>query len=174
MSVTITSAVATGPNTYLLTYESTLSTPTFYLYQDGTLVAVTELTTWVFWVQVGESLNVEILDNANELPQAAFPGRLLLAWEASDSTDYYRIDEKVASVWTERAKITDSGVLYYSWETRFLEDVTAHEFRIVPVGTNGNEGAIKAFAVLMVRHPTPPTVAYTYTSLTAAVTVSAA
>lgn len=174
MSVTITSAVQTGPESYRVTYTSSLSEPTYYLYQDGTLVAVTELTSWTFIVPMGESLNVEILDDPDELPQAAFPGRLTLAWEGSDSVEYYRIDEYVSETWTERARIYDTGVLYYSWQTRFLEDVTSHQFRIVPIGMNGNEGALKAFTVLMVRHPTPPSVSYAYDSETAKVTISEA
>jgi len=174
MTVTINTPVQTGSNTWLVSWSSNLSTPTYYIYQDGTLIKTMQTTSTTFWAAAGESLNIEILDDEDEVPESAFPGRLTLAWEKCTETDYYRIDEYVDAAWTERARIPDDGTYYYQWQTRFLEDVTSHQFRIVPVGDNGNEGAAKTFTVLMVRHPAEPSVSYTYAALTGVVTIASA
>ena len=174
MAVTIISTVRAGANYWRIAWSSDEPDPTFYIYQDGQLVATTKLTTWTFLVPGGEEPVIEILDSSTELPQTAFSGRLTLAWERSADTDYYLIEEYVDASWSEVARVPDIGVYYYSWQTRFLEDVTTHQFRITPIGTNGNSGAVKSFSVLMVHNPAEPDVSYSYDSGTAKITISEA
>jgi hypothetical protein len=66
------------------------------------------------------------------------------------------------------------GRRYFTWLTRVLEDQAQHQFRVTPVGSNGNAGAAKNFAVLMTRIPDPPSVSYSYDAGTGAVTIAAA
>lgn len=174
MTVTISQPQATGRNTFIVSWSSNLSDPTFYVYQDGKLISVTKQTQMSFSVQHGESLVVEVLDDASAKPVTAFPGRLTLNWYASADTDYYRIEEYVNSSWTLKASIDDSGQGYFTYRTRFLEDQTTHQFRIIPVGKNGNQGTAKNFSCLMVRHPNPPDVNFSYSNDDETVTISAA
>ena len=78
------------------------------------------------------------------------------------------------SEWTERARVRHRETAYMQWMTRWLEDETSHQFRVVPVGTNGNEGTARTLTCLMVRNPTPPDVDYAYSNSTNKVTVSEA
>ena len=175
MTVSIVRQIPAGVGAFRVEWSSDLGgTPTFYIYQDGQLIRTTESTSMIFRAPSGESLMIEILDSATETPQTAFPGRLTLSWEASTAVNYYLVEEYVASVWTERARVPDTNAYYFSWRTRYLEDVTTHQFRVTPIGTNGNTGARRTFSCLMVRHPDAPSVAYSYASGTGMVTVSAA
>ena len=174
MSVTIEQPQRVGPGAWRITWSSDLSDPTFYVYRDGRLIATTALTSLVFTIAAGESPVIEVFDDAATLPSTAFPGRVTLAWYAIAAVDHYRIDEYVASVWTQRRRIRDDGSGYFRWRSRFLKDVTSHQFRVVPVGTNGNAGTATSFTVLMVRHPDPPNLTTSYDSGTRQLTFTAA
>ena len=75
--------------------------------------------------------------------------------------------------WVTRATIEDTGAGYYQWESGWLADVTSHEFRVTPVGADGNEGTATGWVVLMVRWPDPPEVGVTYAAGTGKVTIAA-
>lgn len=172
MTVSIDSVTQTGLTTYQVGWSSNLPDPTFYVYQDGVLLNTTKAGSGQFSVPTGESLVLEVLDDLNETPEAAFPGKLTLGWYAVTDTDFYRIDEYAGAAWVQRAVIRETGRGFYQWKSRFLEDVTVHQFRVVPVGTNGNDGDPLAFNVLMVRHPDAPAVGFSYSSGTGKVTIS--
>jgi len=156
----------------LVAWSSNLSEPTFYVYRDGELVTTTQQTSMLFTVATGDKLVLEVLDDADALPSTAFPGRLTLQWAATAATDHYRVEEYVGGQWTERQSIADDGSQYYAWQSRYLEDETTHQFRIVPVGTNGNDGAATSFSCLMVRHPDAPTPTWSYNSGTKKATIT--
>ena len=170
--VTIQSLKQVGINALLVEYSSDLPTPTFYIYIDGILVTQTNQTEYMLLVSSTDNIIIEILDTAAAVPTEVFPGRIRLGWFWSDNTDYYRIDEYIASVWTERVKIKDNTG-YMDWQSRFLEDEQSHQFRLVPIGTNGNEGVAKEVTILMIRHPDTPDVSYAYSDSTNKVTITA-
>ena len=166
-----------GRVTWRVSWSSSLTDPTFYVYRDGLQVATTRATSIDLVVQPGEQPVIEVLDSASESPLPSRPGNLTLAWYASAGTpvvDYYRVDEYVAAAWTERVRVQETGAGYYTWRSRFLEDVTEHQFRIVAVGENGNEATAASFTCLMVRHPDVPSVTYSYDKVTDKITVTAA
>jgi len=174
MTVTIDTPVQVGQSSWRLTYSSTESSPTYYIYQDGSLLATTTQASWVFWLPAGESLMVEIFDDADAVATNAYPSRVTLHWYAPASVDYYRIDKYADAAWSEVGRVFDTGAPYYSWKTAVLSDVTSYTYRIVSIGDNGNEGAYREFTFLMVKHPAEPDVTYTYASGTAKVTVAEA
>lgn len=172
MAVTISKPVKIGQRSFSVGWSSSLTTPTFYVYQDGLLISTTQLTEQVFTVEAGESLIVEVLDSPTEAPITAFPGKLTIGWYSSAGAASYRVEELILGAWTLRADITDNGQGFFRWKTRFLEDVTVHQFRVVPVGTNGNNGTPLVFSAIMVRHPDPPEQNFIYSDVTKKVTVS--
>lgn len=141
---------------------STLGTPPpdgFRWYRDGALVhGPSDLSYMEFTIQQGESFVVEVLDDADLEPATGFPGRIRLGWTPADSTTKeYRVEEYVSAVWTERRRLRhQANVGWYRFESRFLEDVTTHQFRVIAVGINGNETTLFTKSVLMVRHPDAP------------------
>lgn len=159
--VTIESLTKIGLYSWKLKFSSELEEPTFYIYLDGNLIAETEQTEYDIAINVDEGSVIEILDNADEQPMQIFPGRLRLGWFFVEGTDYYRIDEYVGAAWVERYRMPENNG-FLQWRSRFLEDGQTHIFRIVPVGTNGNEGTAKQFAVLMCRRPDVPDAGYSY------------
>jgi len=159
--VTIQPPVKMGQNSVLLRFSSDLPTPTFYIYVDGNLIAQTTKTEYLLAINYDENYMIEILDDPNEQPTQIFPGKIRLGWFPVEGTDYYRIDEYIDSQWVPKKKMKENGG-YLEWESRFLEDGQTHNFRIVPVGADGNDGEPRAFAVLIVRHPDVPDVGYQY------------
>ena len=161
---------------WLVEVSSDLTNPTFYWYMDGELRAITREGRYVFPVAEGESAEIEVLDDANSAPQPVFPGRIDLEWApvtAGAAVDYYRVDEYVGAVWTERARVKHvAGAHYYTYRTRLLEDQTTHQFRIVPVGVNGNEGTAATMSFPVVRRPDPPELSMSYNPATRTVTFS--
>jgi len=172
MTVTLETAQRTGTRTWRLSWSSGLSDPTFYVYRDGELVGSTAQTSMDFLVDAGDSLVVEVLDDPDALPVAGYPARLLLAWGQVDNAEAYRVEEYIGSAWVLRAKVQDRGNQCFTWKSRPLEDCTSHQFRVVPVGDNANLGTALALTVLMVRHPDVPDVDYSYSALSATITIS--
>lgn len=145
-------------------------TPSFRWYLDGRLIEISPVGTRVFTVPLDEILFIEVLDDDTP-PRRAWPAYILLQWRAVTGAAEYRVEESIASVWTARATIRERGTAYYSWRTRALEDGTVHAFRIIPVGTNGNDGTALARSVLMVRRPDPPRANERFSDSTHKVTV---
>lgn len=172
MSVTIRTAKQIDDRSVRLTWSSDGEDPTYYIWIDGVFAYETSLTEGVFPIVPGAAAIIDVFDSSSDEPSVAYPGRFLIGWWPSDAVDYYRIDEYYDSAWLERARVIDNGEGFFTWRTRFLEDVTSHQFRIVPVGTDGNEGTATTFTSLMVRHPDPPDVSYSYDSGTTKITIS--
>ena len=172
MTVTIETVQQIDARSVRVLWSSGLGDPTFYVWLDGVYAYKTALTQGVFTMAAGAAVIIDVFDAAAAEPAAAYPGRLLLGWWPSPDVDYYRIDEYYNSAWLERVRVQDHGEGFFTWRTRFLADVTSHQFRIVPVGIDGNEGGAINLTSLMVRHPDPPDVAYAYDSGTTKVTIS--
>ena len=135
---------------------------TFYIYRDGTLFVTTTQAELLVMIEPGDRHVFEVLDSATARAATAFPPRLTLDWWAVDDADHYLVEELVAGTWTQRAHVGDEGRGTCHWRTRVLEDGVRHRFRVVAVGADGNRGTAAAVTVLMVRHPDPDAVAFTY------------
>lgn len=165
MSVTYAAPLQLAANTWRLTWSSSLGVPGvafagYRIFKNG--VQVGEETTAEqldVTLQAGESLVIEVLDDADEEPSTGFPGRITLGWgpvEPASSIREYKVQEYVSAVWTTRKLVTEDGSPFYRFESRYLEDDTTHQFRVIPVGVNGNDGTALSFSALMVRHPDQP------------------
>lgn len=180
MAITSYSVSPVDLTTIKMGFVSSLTPPIpFRVYSGGALIASWSAPTTageiLLTIPPGDAPFVEVLDVACANPKVAYPGRITLQWTAVSGAARYRIDEYVASVWTERSTLADNGEGSFSWVSRWLEDVTTHQFRIVPISSAANEGTPITQTVLMVRHPNPPDVEYTYDgAVDQTVTISAA
>lgn len=157
MAVTINPPTQLDHTTFLVTFSSDLGgTPTFYLWQDGILIAEQTATEYTFHADAGEGLQIHIFDSATDAPDDVFPARVTIGWDSVPNAVYYDVQEKVSSVWTTRQFVQATGKGFYNWRSRYLEDVTTHEFRVVAVDAAGERGAAINFSGLVVRHPDPP------------------
>jgi len=139
MSITYTDPEQVDAYTWRLAWTSSLGDgTTCYVYRDGELFASGPITSVLVRVVTGEYYTWDVIDDLDDAPHYLYPGTMLLAWTETAATDHYRVEEYVNAAWTLRAAVRDTGQGYYTWRTRYLEDDTTHQFRIVPVGTNGN------------------------------------
>ncbi len=170
MSVIVAAPRRLDGLTWRLSWSSDLLDPLFRIYQDGLCVDTTTATQKTFGVSAGETLVIEVLDT-DAAPAQAFPGRFSVTWYARNDAARYLIEECMSDAWTLRATINESGGGFYSWQTRFLEDMQVHRFRVIPVGISGNEGDPLELSQLMVRNPSPPAQNFEYSSTNQTITV---
>ena len=153
--ITDLSIMYAGPLAWRLRWASDDPAATFRVFRDGLLIAQTERTEALVSVIPGTSPVFEVLEAGGE-PSDGFPGFVTLQWAQATATAEYRVEEEIAAVWTTLATVADDGSAYYRWTSETLDDGSTHEYRVVPVGTNGNDGMSLTFVVLMVRVPDPP------------------
>lgn len=180
MAVTFTKSVKTSLTTVKVLWSSDETPPvTFRVVREGVIVS-TFLSEngkgeHTFTVIPGDAPFIEVLDRACQLPSIAFPGRVTLHWRTVSGAVKYRVEELVSAVWTLRKTVPDGGSAAFVTLTRWLEDTTSHQFRIIPVDAAGNQGTAIAFTFLMVRHPNRPATSIAYNgSVAKTITVSAA
>jgi hypothetical protein len=171
MAVTLGTPSYTSRGTVSLSWSSDLADPTYSIYKNGVLVAATKATSWQFTVSAGESPIIEVRDD-DALPVKVWPSRLRLAWQQVDNAQAYRVEQYVDSAWVLKQGITATESPIYHYTTPVLADDTTHQFRVIPIGNNGQHGDPLLFSVLMVRHPDPPQADWAYSENTRKVTIS--
>lgn len=176
--VVITSIDRVDVATFKLSFRSQRVPPvSFRVFREGRLLqSITSQsgTGQVFLpVGSGESPFVEILDSPSLRPHPAYSGRLSLHWRRIANAVRYVVQENVSGVWTDRFTFLEAGQGNAIFLTRWLEDVTTHQFRVVPYDAGGASGTPLSFSALMVRHPDVPNVSFDYDAGTGKVTISA-
>jgi hypothetical protein len=170
MSVTVT-AQRMSRNTYLVTWVSTLATPTYYIWQDGRLIETTTRQFRQFTVADNQSIDVNVYDDATT-PGVGYPSTFRLEWDAISGSALYQIWQYIDSVWTQIGTILDGGASHYWWESGVLDDCTDHQFRVYAISTNNIPSLARDFTARMVRRPDNPTAAYSYDPDTGYVTIA--
>lgn len=177
MTVSFTANYPIGSEGHHYEWVSDQVDPTYYEYVDGVLVSSGPQTWRDLWLAPGEMVQFEVLDSPSETPEPAYPSRAWLAWyaDAVDPAYRYRVDEYVDSEWVQvGAVLPQLGQTYFTWLSRVLEDETTHQFRVVPVAFNGEDGLPLLITVPVVRRPDPPTWTGAYDSGTGNLTVTVA
>ncbi len=172
-------------NITTVTVVTILSAPVYYWwYVDGAFVDMTRSNSHSFYVETGDQVRIDVIDNndPNFDPYAnapaGYPSRRTIWWVRSLSTDvaYYRIAEnKDAAGWSQVATVyADDRAWTYSYLTDRLDDLASYQWRVVPVDTLGNDGAVLARdAETIVRTPDSPNFSATFDAGTGKVTFSA-
>lgn len=165
MTVTFTETTVVDPLSVKLKFTSDASTPvTFRVFVMG--LQATEFTSsdgageFLLHVADGQQPYVQVIDDAVSKADYAYPGQMTLFWYAVSGAVSYRIDEYVSSVWTERFSVIDQGQGAFTYLTRWLSDATAYQWRVMPIGENGNDGTALTYSFTTVRHPDVPSVSY--------------
>jgi hypothetical protein len=173
MAITAIDIQRTSLYTYTVTATSNLGgTPTFYWYHYDTLIGTNESGQWQFTVMPNEMPMFSVFDDAADTPGDQYPGKATISWQRIEGTKRYIVQEYVAAAWTNRGVIEDDGRSYYEFESRWLEDATEHEFRVLAEANNGVQSLGAQTKFKMRRVPDIPDVDYSYSSVTAKITVS--
>lgn len=171
MSVTVTELLRIGSREWRVTFTSTLIDVFFFIFHEGRKIGTTRELEFIVAVDDDNIPLIEVTDDIDAKPaQLLFSGRVILNWY-STGADRYRVDEFVGSSFEEVATLFDQGQGYFEFESRFLEDVTDHKFRVVPIDAIGNEGQEVELDVLMVRPPDVPVWKADYNATTNEVTI---
>jgi len=177
MAVTFAEPSYLAPGQWLISWSSSFGAGAhFWIYLNGELVEEDTPTTSmvVAMTTPGDLTELEVLDAAPESLDPAYPSRAHLGWYGVDGAASYRVEEYVGAAWTERKPLNAEDADFFVFRTRVLEDSTVHQWRVVPVGANGNEGTPLTWSFLMVRRPDPPDVTFSYDEGTGEVTVASA
>lgn len=172
MAITSFTQTPISASLWRLNFTSDDPDAVFRIGVDGVLVGTTQNTYWDVAVSPGEHVIVEVYDD-NTAFVATYPGRVTLAWDAVENAAYYSVEEYVDAEWVVRQEVpAQVRKTHYTWPTRYLEDVTDHQFRVRPFGENGLVGYVRSFNFKMVRYPDPATVAFSYDSGTGEITAT--
>ena len=171
MAVTELAPLHKGGMDWELRYSSDLpGTPTFYIYRDGVLLGTTTSTTYHVVVQPSDSFIFEILDDTSD-PSTVQSTRGELIIQASPYAVYYVIEQYIASVWTEVARIQDAGTPTYTWRTPVLADGQT-QFRVTAYDSMGNASAAVTMEAFLSTPPDPLTWTGAYDSETGLLTIT--
>tara|TARA_Y100000310_G_scaffold86316_1_gene83162 strand:+ start:1902 stop:2420 length:519 start_codon:yes stop_codon:yes gene_type:complete len=172
MSVSITSITALGPTQHRVTVSTTLGPGTTLYWRingakyhkgtETTLVVDNARTVWVADDGYGDdgghhpgfaTLQVYIDNSAEDIAEVLFQRYENSIWATK-----------------RRVQVIQSG--YYTWQSDWYDGGNSHQFRAVPVGTNGNNATATTFNVFGVAAPAKPTDTFTYDGGTRKVTVT--
>jgi hypothetical protein len=164
MSISSKTLTQIDSQTFKAVWESTLPTPTYYVYRDKILSETINRNWTYIHVPPGEMVEFDVFDSPSDVPALAFPGKFYFSWFNEDDDIFV----------FEIAQLTDVGYVvvdrvesstiqhYYEYMTNYLQDNTTYSFRITPIGFNQSRGVSVTFVQRMVRRPNPPTVNYSY------------
>ena len=176
MVVTISEPIFVAVGQWLVEWSSSFGADArFWIYLNGSLIESNSPTTSMIVVlDSGGLAELEVLDAAVSDDDPTYPARTRIAWYAVDGAAQYRVEEYVSGDWTERKTFRSEDADFFVFESRILEDSTSHQFRVVPIGADANEGTPLSWTILMVRRPDPPNVTFSYSSGTGEVTIASA
>lgn len=160
-------------NAEILVVSSTMALPAYRVFRDGVFVGRTHSNVIVVPLPIGGSVEVEIRDDALPAGTSA-ESFVVLQWDAIAGTDYYRVERFDDPDWILLDEVYDDGSPEYQWQSPQLGIETSVQFRITPVGTNGNVGTPVTPTVTIAAPPAPPDVTYTFSGATKKVTIAAA
>ena len=155
-------------------------TAPFDYYLDGKLVFPQSSNTYEFinspTGSATEPPPMEVVDaNDTDLPASTdYPPFLAIQWRGVALARYYIVEQSVAAVWTQRARVVENGAGYYQHRTNRLADKTSHLWRVTAIDSEGYSSQVKAYTITIACHPQPPGIVLTYASGTGNATVSAA
>jgi len=155
-------------------WSSGLEDPTFWVYVDGDLMAVTTETSYSFYGTAGESYVLEVFDIEDHTPTTIPGGKAHFGWYSVANAQEYRIEQLVAGEWVDLLHILEDGSGFYSWRSAKLADGVLHSFRVRGVVDNAYLGSVLETSVFIVRFPDPPAASYAYSAGTGAITISEA
>lgn len=147
----------TGAESVVLTWDAGDASE-WFVWQDGALVARVSVPEYLARVSAGTYAVWQVFDDAGDQGDYAQSGHVWLGWHAIAGAVQYRVEELVDSAWAIRQTVVSRGEAYHVHRTRWLEDSTNHQYRVVPVGGNGVDGDPMVFLVRMTRHPDVPVV----------------
>lgn len=174
MAITsLTSERLPGGQAWRVRWSSDLADPTYYVYV-GDVLALTTKRTWAdFTVRAGETLAIQVFDDAAAVPAVVHDGRVAITWERRDGADLYRLEQWDGAAWAPRHEQREVGEWLYQYTTPVLDDCATARWRVVPVGTNLADGAPQEFSWYVAREPDAPEVTYSYDPVTGLLTVEA-
>ncbi len=139
MTVTLSQPTKFSVHHWEITFTSDLTSPTFYVYNQGKRVVVTVGLRALIRSELEP--HVEVYDVEATVPdQYTNPGRITLQWYHLDGAHRYRVEQLIDGVWTEKSIVNAQGDRYYSWVSDWLDDAIGYTFRVVPIDSLGNVG----------------------------------
>ena len=176
MATTISSVEKIGTKTYRYNWTDPGGASYYHVHIAGAAPVYTELLTYT--ISSSDALEpppVEIIADVdtNEALNVTHPSTAVIQWRGDTEADRYKVQEKVASVWTTRRQIRETTEGYYKYETAALADVTTHNWQVIPLDSEGTEGNPLTIDVVMVRHPPVPSISGSYAVGTGNLTISA-
>jgi hypothetical protein len=179
MAVTFANITRSGGNSYTYTWTGT---GPYDLYIDGVLyypqdgVLPTTDTSIIITnfgdneeprpLEIIDTSGTDVADNINNGPQG------ILQWRGDLNAASYIVQQKVSGTFVDIAPVREDRRGYYRYDTVALDDVTTHNWRVLPRDEHAVNGDPVEFDFFMVRNPVPKKVEYSYDAGTGNLTIA--
>lgn len=145
-----------SPVLFRIHFVSDLVSPTFYVWVDGRLFGQTTAAYMDVPAGIGQVVQIDVFDDAEDVPDAVYSANVTLLWEVGDYTVLTRIEQWDGDSWEVVATVPATGAGVGRWESPPLEDAAAHTFRVVPIDAQTRDGIPREFSGVMCRWPDAP------------------
>ena len=175
MAVTINRPVQIDRYTWLVTYSSSLSDPTFYIWLNGQLVSTTKSTEYRVTVVGSSSPVLDIFDDAASQPEASAQGFFEVMWTLPAAAVQVKVERQAAGSgsWSEIGTFdVIQGTAKFRFTTEYLDDKTGYIYAATAIDAAGRESEREMAHFPMVRIPDVPAVSMSYDNGTRQVTIS--
>lgn len=156
MAVNSLYKVALSPTLWRIHFTSTIADATFYVWLDGRLFGTTSVSYMDVPVGISQVAQVDVFDDADDVPEAVYPATVTLRWETFGDVTLSRVEQYVDAAWVVRGQVPATGDGFGRWESAPIDDSDAYTFRVVPVDSTGRDGIPREFSGVMCRWPDAP------------------
>lgn len=111
-----------------------------------------------------EAPPLEILNAGDPVENLLFPPRFTLQWRGLQNATAYIVEQFLSGSFKEVANIMENATGYYKWKSNALADGDLHQFRVIAVDVQNNEGTPITFSSDIDRNPATPAVAFAITA----------
>jgi hypothetical protein len=98
-----------------VSFESDLTTPTFYVWLDGALFGSTQASYMDVPLGIGQVAQIDVFDDSGDVPAAIFPSTVSMLWDVWDGVAVSRVEQWDGAAWLVRASIPMGKTGSFAW-----------------------------------------------------------
>jgi len=173
MAVTLNRPLQVGPQSFELSWSSSLSEPVYRIYRNGTLLAVQRSARIVLTMNQDQHDIIDVMDDVTTPAPVIVPPVMQGLFPPVAGAYSYKVEQLIGAVWTFRTNIRQTGKANYRFQSATLPDAGVAQFRVTAIAGSGSATPIAGSAKI-IRIPDIPNVSATFNPGDNTVTIAAA
>ena len=173
MAVTLNKPLQVGPQSFELSWTSTIPKAVFRIYRNGNLLAVQRSARIVLTMNQDQHDIIDVMDDATIPAPSLVPPVMQGLFPSVAGADSYKVEQFIGAVWTFQTNIRQTGKANYRFQTAVLSDAGVAQFRVTAIAGSESATPIEG-SVKIIRIPDIPNVSATFNPGDNTVTIAAA